>query len=106
MTIFADVLEDVIVAPCKPTLLKGYGTMIEDMVESGSVLTKLHLSSRAFLYLFKLTLLFNVSHTKFTNTNGKDIEDAFTMVSLSINAKRVEKPTLDEQRFHLVMPKI
>ena len=37
---FANVLEDVIVAPCKPTLLKGYGTMVEGMMESGFVLTK------------------------------------------------------------------
>ena len=28
------------------------------------------------------------------------------MVGLSFSAEKVEEPTLDEQRFHLVMPKI
>ena len=36
----ADVLKDVIVTPGKPPLFKGNRAMIEDMVESGSVLTK------------------------------------------------------------------
>ena len=36
----ADVPKDVIVAPGKPYLFKGDVAMIEDMVESGSVLTQ------------------------------------------------------------------
>ena len=31
---------------------------------------------------------------------------AFPMVGLGFSAEKVKEPTLDEQRFHLVMPKI
>ena len=45
---FSDVSEDVFVASCKPSLFKGYGTMIEDIMESGVVLTKAGFFNKGF----------------------------------------------------------
>ena len=39
--------------------------MIEDMVESSSVLTQAAFVIEGFPHLLRLTLLFNVSHNKF-----------------------------------------